>query len=510
MRRPADLIGVAVSAAETSGVEFPMIADRRSSATAGREAFARAAGVIDPRMARRIRAVKDWRGDYVRPARDLVAIAGRRPEDALAASTAGLAYLHDRFVFLRRGAEYPLGQAFELPGDLGTRTFAGSGPSTPSVSVPYRGREFEGSDLRLQVRRWVGAGVAEPSLGDAVGAAIDHPEWFDLRDTTVVVLGAGAELSPLRPLLSWGATVVAVDLPRPDAWRRIIDAVSGTPGVVQVPVPLGSGVGDDASEVAEVAGVDLLRQLPHVAAWLRGFDGDLVLANYLYADGALNVRLSMAADALGQHLIAERGKGTALAFLATPTDAFQVGPDVVAQSRARWEHALLARATRLPLRPVNLFQPNYSETLTDAAGREYGVADCIVPQQGPNYLLAKRMQRWRATVARTQGVRVSLNVAPATRTQSVVKNRLLAAAYAGASRFGMEIFEPATTNALMAALLVRDLKDPASAANPQVLLAHPARAFSEAAMHGGLWRVAYSPRSVLGVAAVLGMIERSA
>lgn len=235
-----------------------------------------------------------------------------------------------------------------------------------------------------------------------------------------------------------------------------------------------------------------------------------MVGNYLYADGAVNVRLSMAADALGQHALTNRSGDTTLAFLATPTDAFQVGADVVLDSRDRWRHARLARLTRLPLRTANLFQPNYPAPLTDDGGNHYGIADCLVPQQGPNYVLAKRMQRWRAAVARRDGVRVSLNVAPATRTHSVVKNRALAAAYAGAGRFGMEIFEPDTCNALMAALLVRDLRDPTSPANPSVPLGHPAALFTDAACHGGLWRSPYSPRSVLGVAAVIGMMERAA
>ena len=128
-----------------------------------------------------------------------------------------------------------------------------------------------------------------------------------------------------------------------------------------------------------------------------------------------------------------------------------------------------------------------------------GIADVLVPQQGPNYTLAKRVQRWRAQVAQADGHQVSANVAPATTTRSVTKNRLLAAAYAGAGRFGVEIFAPATSRVLMAALLVHDLR--ARAAAPQ----HPDDLFVTAAAHGGLWRVAYSPRSVLGLAAVAGL-----
>ena len=90
-------------------------------------------------------------------------------------------------------------------------------------------------------------------------------------------------------------------------------------------------------------------------------------------------------------------------------------------------------------------------------GADPGICDSLIPQQGPNYALAKRVHRWRATAAREDGAIVSMNLAPPTRTRSVLKNRVLAAAYVGAPRFGVEVFEPATTKTLMAALLVHDL-----------------------------------------------------
>jgi hypothetical protein len=96
-------------------------------------------------------------------------------------------------------------------------------------------------------------------------------------------------------------------------------------------------------------------------------------------------------------------------------------------------------------------------------------------------------------------------VAPATRTRSVTSNRVLAAAYAGAPRFGVEVFEPDTATALMAALLVRDLRDPSAAGAPTSVLSHPLELFVESAAHGGLWRNAFQPRSVLPLAAVLGL-----
>jgi len=132
-------------------------------------------------------------------------------------------------------------------------------------------------------------------------------------------------------------------------------------------------------------------------------------------------------------------------------------------------------------------------------GSDPGIIDSLVPQQGPNYALAKRLQRWRAVLARHQGETVSMNVAPPTRTKSVVRNRALAAAYAGAHRFGVEVFEPSTSNVLMAALLVHDLHTDGGPRHE-----HPWQDEAFAAVHGGLWRAPYAPRSALGLAALLG------
>jgi hypothetical protein len=93
---------------------------------------------------------------------------------------------------------------------------------------------------------------------------------------------------------------------------------------------------------------------------------------------------------------------------------------------------------------------------------------------------------------------VSFHVAPSTRTRSVVRNRALAAAFAGAHRFGVEIFEPDTANTLMAALLVHDLSTDLPRHD------HPWQDEAYAAVHGGLWRAPYAPRSALGLAAALG------
>jgi hypothetical protein len=236
--------------------------------------------------------------------------------------------------------------------------------------------------------------------------------------------------------------------------------------------------------------------VPLLADWVAGLDGPLTLGNYVYADGAANLRVCAAADALTLRLQAARDD-LALAFLATPTDVFAVPRDAVAQSvRAYETRTAIAKLAGRPLRTLSggrLLRRAY------VPGADPGVNDSLVAQQGPNYALAKRLQRWRASVARAGGATVSLNVAPPTRTRSVIKNRALAAAYAGAHRFGVEAFEPETTRVLMAALLVHDLNTGGGPAH-----AHPWQDEAYAAAHGGLWRIAYAPRSALGLAALLG------
>lgn len=495
------------------GANFPLVDGRRSTTSFGRQAFADAVRGIDIATTDRIEATKDWRGKYVGPVLDVVALGVRSPAVAQRIASQGLDGLHDRFVQVQQdGSEVRLLDAVtgSTGRDLATVTIRGAA-AQPSgeLRLPFKGRSLVGSDLRAQLSRWTQQGVAEPSLEAALGAVVDHPEWLDLRGQHFVVLGAGAELAPTAQLLQWGAEVWAVELPRPDAWKRIIAMVEGTAGTLHIPVPAGAPL-PGQEQAHKAAGANLISEAPTVRRWLASIPAPFVMANYGYADGALNMRLSMASDAIGVALRAERGDHVTLAFLATPTDAFAVPAAAMEAARAGWEANRIARAARRPMKIANLFQPNYVDTARTDDGVEVGIADCIVPQQGPNYLLAKRMQRWRATVERAAGHRVSLNIAPATRTRSVVKNKALAAAYAGAHRFGIEVFDADTTRTSTSALIVRDLKDPTSVADPAVSGSIPIDLFADAANHGGLWRTPYDPRSVLGVAAVFGLFERGA
>ncbi len=505
-------------------VTFPRGGDGKRSTTAtGRAIFADSVREIDPPLSDRIEQTKDWRKGYIAPMRDIVVSASRTPQAAIAISRAGLDSTHRRFAFTVNGEDLSLSQAMNNPPTSGTIesvTVRGRASREEEFSIPYQGRRIFGNDLRRQIDKWVSTGIAEPSFGQALHLVMDNPQWLDLRDTHIAILGAGAEMAPTRSLLRWGAQIHALDLPRPEIWQRLIDITRGTPGSLRIPIspsylgetPFTTGGNvhsEDDSIVSGVAGIDLLNQPAEIAEWINQIDGRFVLGNYTYADGALHALLSVSADAIFTKLAQSRRDMT-LAFLATPTDVFMVPIECVEASRARWDNRGVAGALQSPLRIFGQFEPNYPKTYFTDSGTELGLSDSLVLQQGPNYLLAKRIQRWRALVARHEGFAVSLNLAPATRTQSVVKNRALAAAYAGAGRFGVEVFEPATSTALMAAMLVHDLRNPLSTANPSTPLNNPMDLFVVGANHGGLWRAAYAPRSVLGIAAVLGMFESRA
>jgi len=64
---------------------------------------------------------------------------------------------------------------------------------------------------------------------------------------------------------------------------------------------------------------------------------------------------------------------------------------------------------------VGLLKPNNSRL---SGGMH--ILDSIVPAQGPNYILSKRLQHWRAMVARAGGHTVSSNISPSFSTLSIV------------------------------------------------------------------------------------------
>ncbi|CAN5725164.1 hypothetical protein BH24ACT15_BH24ACT15_25220 [soil metagenome] len=485
---------------DVGGVVFPLQPDgRRSTSALGRSVVTDALRSVDPTGAKAAERDTNWRSGYLTHLRHLTVAGLGSRSDAVTIAHVGLDSLHHHMrVVGADGHDRELSSLQTVAPEARLETIKLDGQAEPEheLIIPYRGHRLQGDALRRQLDLWVSDGIIEPSCATAVRQVIDHPDWLSVPERTMVVLGAGAEMGPLPALLRWGATVAAVDLPRPDIWTRILSTAHDAAGTLILPVAPRTDPADDRSLDAR-AGLDLVDDVPAAAEWINQLVGPLLLGNYAYADGSTHVRVATAVDAMTTRVHQARDD-VALAFLATPTDAFAVPADTVAKSVQAYEDR--SRAAKVMARPLRTVSGGRLLRRAYAPGVDPGICDALVPQQGPNYALAKRVHRWRATVARDQGTLVSMHVAPATRTRSVMKNRALAAAYTGAHRFGVEIFDPDTTNTLMAALLVHDLHTGGVQAHDQVWQDE-----AHAAAHGGLWTCAYAPRSALGLAALLGV-----
>lgn len=486
---------------EAAGLQWPLDAKgKRASGPPSQRVLAAALHGLDDAAADAALTERDWRHAYPRHWCALTQAQAARPGAVVASARAGLAAAWAELPFLRAGQALPLTQALATPQRaLQTVVLRGSGDPTPAAwAVPRRGRMLSGDALARQIDHWEQAGICEPAHAAALRDCLAHAEWFDLSDQHLVLLGAGSEAGPLGWLARWRANVVGIDLARPATWKRIAATMAAGNGTLTAPIAPGQPL--DAAH----AGADLLAETPEIAAWLAALALPLAVANLAYLDGERHLRVSLAMDAISATLCAADAR-TQLAYMATPTDVFAVPEAVATAVMQRYGHrGVLKKLAQFGAwlgSGGRGFLPHI-ESLIDAGdfGR-WGLVDALVVQQGPNYALAKRLQQWRALVARSDGHRVAFNVAPSTTTASVVSNPLLAAGFRGASSFGVEAFEPATTNALMAALWVHQLR------NPPRDWAHPLELLVHTANHGGLWRLPYRPRSVLPVAALLGFVK---
>jgi hypothetical protein len=497
------------------GIVFPLQSDgKRSSTVVGTDIVSAALEPLNTTWAQAAKSESHWRRNYPEHFYRLVEGGLKNEGLAIASAQAALKTAWNKFSFASAAnttAEISLNEAFQSrprSSDLQTQVVQGEASSAPSAwRVPYKGTFLEGQSLVDAISSWRDRNIMEPSAASALLACAANPEWFDLSDRNLVLLGAGSEAGPLSWLLNWRANIYSVDLSRPQIWERIGRLTKAGNGRVFIPEGAGNTLG-----------VNLTENPQAIAEWLNSFNLPMDIAAHAYADGERHVRVVMACDFI-QQAVLDHGKSigvnSSLAFMATPTDTFAVPEASALASQAAYAaRPLMSRGLQRSLRLASgerFFQPNIESLVSSDSAlggiKRYGIADSLVLEQGPNYALAKRLQQWRAIVARSQGVRVSLNVAPSTTTSSVVKNPALAAGFAGADTFGMEVFEPETTNALMAAMWVHDLRNPESSANPSLRLDHPYELFMQGANHGGLWTCAYRPRSALPFAAALGWVR---
>ena len=502
-----------------------------------------------------VRRTKSWRGAYHKWVNKSVRTACQSEKAALAQAEAGLKKSMELFQFISAPGADPISleeafaKAAKEPSEFETVMIDGrqrDSVDTFEVSVPYRGesgqpyykfqdkkkrpgppvprikdpKTLTGNDLKRQLHQWVQYGTIEADAANAINQCIDDPEGFvDLRNHFFVILGATSAMGPIDILLRHGATVIAVDLDRPGIWGRLLRKVRNSPGRMIFPVkgkgsakklkeamPLSKAAEADWNEwidkvAAPVSGSNLLAKAPQIGRWLTGLvedstisqDALLSIGNYTYLDGELHVRLSVSCNAIIAALCDAHAKAK-VAFLCTPTDCHVIPK---AAWNAAGENLKAAPWWQKIAATLGLGLKKNQMTPVQSGKDTLYLVDGIVPQQGPNYALAKRMQHWMAIVQRKAGHAVASNVAPSTATISVVHNVLFAWAYGGMHYFKpMEVMYPETSNALMGALLMHDISPKCTGpASPAIKLGNPMELFSRQGIHGGLWRVGYALNS---------------
>jgi len=490
------------------GLVFPVSDDKggRSTTTAGKAVLAAAVSAINPSIAEKVTKEKNWRFKYVKYFTSLVTEQCSSPENALAAADAGLEKAHQLFQFVAPdGSSASLAEVMASKNMEKFHTGFVKGEGTKQVSglsIPYKGKQISGQHLKDQVQKWVDYGTIEPSAGDAIIKCVDHPEWFSekaLSDKYFVLLGAGSAMGPFRVLMELGANVIAIDLDRSNIWKRLVGIARNSPGgSITFPLIKPQASCSNDEDLYAAAGCNLFTQTPILRDWLLDLypTKSMIVGSYAYLNGALHVQVSLAMDAIAKDL-SEKRKAS-LAYLCTPTDLHLIPKEAHDACEEEWKNY----SKKLYCFVLNLLsngkylRKNARKPISGVGG-DYYLVNGLSVAQGPNYALAKRLQHWRAIIARSKGCIVSSNIAPATSTASVVHKKEFAWAYEGMPYFKpYEIFAPDSSNAIMTALLFFDLNDKSSVGNPNTKLKNPNELFSYGSFNGGAWRCAYEVDSI--------------
>ena len=498
-------------ARKASGLSWPKTnaegkPEARSSTVTNKAIWRAAADAVG--MAGDIDKTKNWRFGYAKNIMKNVKRCLQNTDDSLKVAQAGLDAAHNLFTFVSGDKEIPLSEAMDkISGSFTTVVLDGEGKRGERARLHYKDQSdgvsrqpgdddfLAGDKLKEQVDKWVAYGSIEKSCGDAIKSVADNEnEWCDLSDRYFVILGATSAMGPIKTLLHYGANVIAIDVPNhfcrpskispnPNApWSgKLFPLVRKSAGRLIIPVEEGfEWDGKDLMALAEKAGSNLLTQTPHIARWLttdKFFqDKQLTMGNYTYLDGALHVQLSLACDAIMQRVCKQK-KDTMLCFLCTPTD-----DHVITQEAwdAANEHYATAPAWQKIMETFRMLKKNVVPKIMTDAGEPVFVVDAMSVAQGPNYALAKRIQHWRAMLAFASGHWVSSNVAPSSRTASVVSNKLFELAYNGMPAFKpMEVTHQETSNTVMGALLIHDMRNVEGHANPAAAVNKKVRALYE-------------------------------
>ncbi len=433
----------------------------------------------------KVESLKSWRDDYLIAFRETAKAELANDQAALSVASAGLA-MFEKSVMSSNNALLieEIKDAWRLNKDL-VSTVVVRGTGVTTFIVPDTAREVQQH-------------LAEPE----VLSVLEDLSNENIKNDLLIALAGGAEYSPARTWLDWGGATAIVARNRKELWLELIQRARSSSGTLYVPV-LKSRTTKNIqeltdSELAEVAGLDLVEDYLAIAGWLsslaRTETRRLVLGSYAYAPGVKHIEVQAVQHCLARVLTVNLPKSRVfLTWLATPTDSYGVSLEVLADIKARY----FKRTFLTKLRDLFFgLRANNPEVFQDDKGESLVVIDSTSSMQGPSYALAKRVQRWMAYEQIYADRGVAYLVSPPAKTYSVLSKKILKATYKGAPAFGLKPFETKKAVDLSAALLLSQLNNPTRT--------KPMASYLNLAVHGGLWRLVYSPKSVWRAATIRG------
>lgn len=372
----------------------------------------------------------------------------------------------------------------DLPGKLGF---------TPKVD--FRGRVYIGDQLahladELSRRHFVSHAAAD-ALRTLAGR-FDGEGPLRLTGERFVLLGAGAELSPVYQLLEAGAEVLWLDRHKPPIDHLLEPQLGGAVHFVE-------------------DGIDLLTQPDAIRATVMAFANGAPVHFGLYAYASGDARALKLALTMNELLCSlPRAVVKSVNYLLSPTSPSAISRED--SERAAEAQKRMTAVQRALLRTGSLSPAQIGEG-------ECRISSSVVSQQGASYQVAEYVGKRLAAEALIEygsaldappssPVPVSAIMAPVTATRSLA-NPVLAAAILGAPSLDMLIAAPTTATGVASALLVHDVLAAQAAARPaeDTAEARRARTFGKQ-FHGGVHAQPFALDGLIRMATLRGIAQQ--
>lgn len=328
----------------------------------------------------------------------------------------------------------------------------------------------------------------------------------ELANTVFVAIGANAELALTEELLALGAHVVAIARPNQDKWPRLIEFAAASAGTLSFPTFEGK------------PGLALDNQVELIAEYLGRVlslhpDKRIVCLGFVYAPGSAQIIASAAQDALISAVADNVGVDRFMAgWLATPLDSYCVQLELLGMQQQAFANRGIGVRMRDAVvglsaaRAESAFKGVMGANVTESELTRLGltVLDFSARRQGSSYLLAKRIERWRAAELVSRGYKVWFQVTPAAQTNSTLRYKFVRAAYRGLARLGVVTFEAWMLRDLLTASLLGRMGEKFEAHKGSDF--NLAR-YEDTAIHGKLWRLPYRLEPVWRSSFLFGLDE---